>query len=460
MALIKSISGIRGTIGGRQGDGLSGVDVVKFTAAYAAFIRKSYKGESNSIVVGRDARLSGKMVEHLVVGTLMSMGFDVINIGMASTPTTELAVTAEKACGGIIITASHNPVQWNALKLLNANGEFLSDAEGKEVIRMADADDYEFSEVMDLGKEYHNDAYILHHIDLVKNLALVDVEAIRKADFTVAVDAVNSIGGVIIPQLLRALGVRNIIELNCEATGKFAHTPEPIPQNLTQIAEVMKNSTADVGFVVDPDVDRLAIVMENGEMFVEENTLVAIADYVLSHIPGATVSNLSSSRGLRDVTERHGGVYTAAAVGEVNVVTKMKEVGAVIGGEGNGGVIYPEIHYGRDALVGVALFLTLMAKSGRKVTEIKESLPQYAIAKNKIELTPDIDVDAILEAVKKKYANERVTDIDGVKIDFPDCWVHLRKSNTEPIIRIYSEAETLEKADQLARDMIAVIESM
>ena len=460
MALIKSISGIRGTIGGRQGDGLSGVDVVKFTAAYAAFIRKNYKGESNSIVVGRDARLSGKMVEHLVVGTLMSMGFDVINIGMASTPTTELAVTAEKACGGIIITASHNPVQWNALKLLNANGEFLSDAEGKEVIRMADADDYEFSEVMDLGKEYHNDAYILHHIDLVKNLALVDVEAIRKADFTVAVDAVNSIGGVIIPQLLRALGVRNIIELNCEATGKFAHTPEPIPQNLTQIAEVMKNSTADVGFVVDPDVDRLAIVMENGEMFVEENTLVAIADYVLSHTPGATVSNLSSSRGLRDVTERHGGVYTAAAVGEVNVVTKMKEVGAVIGGEGNGGVIYPEIHYGRDALVGVALFLTLMAKSDRKVTEIKASLPQYAIAKNKIELTPDIDVDAILEAVKKKYANERVTDIDGVKIDFPDCWVHLRKSNTEPIIRIYSEAETLEKADQLARDMIAVIESM
>lgn len=460
MALIKSISGIRGTIGGRQGDGLSGVDVVKFTAAYAAFIRKNYKGESNSIVVGRDARLSGKMVEHLVVGTLMSMGFDVINIGMASTPTTELAVTAEKACGGIIITASHNPVQWNALKLLNAEGEFLSDAEGKEVIRMADADDYEFSEVLDLGKEYHNDAYILHHIDLVKNLALVDVEAIRKADFTVAVDAVNSIGGVIIPQLLRALGVRTIIELNCETTGKFAHTPEPIPQNLTQIAEVMKNSTADVGFVVDPDVDRLAIVMENGEMFVEENTLVAIADYVLSHTPGATVSNLSSSRGLRDVTERHGGVYTAAAVGEVNVVTKMKEVGAVIGGEGNGGVIYPEIHYGRDALVGVALFLTLMAKSGRKVTEIKASLPQYAIAKNKIELTPDIDVDAILEAVKKKYANERVTDIDGVKIDFPDCWVHLRKSNTEPIIRIYSEAETLEKADQLARDMIAVIESM
>ncbi len=313
---------------------------------------------------------------------------------------------------------------------------------------------------MELGKEYVNDAYILHHVDAVKNLPLVDVEAIRKADFTVAVDAVNSIGGVVIPQLLRALGVRNIIELNCEATGHFAHTPEPIPQNLTQIAGVMRDSTADVGFVVDPDVDRLAIVMENGEMFVEENTLVAVADYVLAHTPGATVSNLSSSRGLRDVTEKHGCTYSAAAVGEVNVVTKMKEVGAVIGGEGNGGIIYPEIHYGRDALVGVALFLTLMAKSGKKVSEIKAGLPQYAIAKNKIELTPDIDVDAILEAVKKKYADQKVTDIDGVKIDFPDCWVHLRKSNTEPIIRIYSEAETMDKADSLGRDMISVIESI
>lgn len=460
MALIKSISGIRGTIGGCAGEGLGSVDVVKFTAAYAAFIRKSYKGDSNVIVVGRDARISGPMVAHLVVGTLLSMGFDVVNIGMASTPTTEMAVTAENACGGIIITASHNPVQWNALKLLNEHGEFLNDAEGKEVIRMAEENDYVFADVMHLGKEYHNDAYILHHINSVKNLPLVDCDAIAKADFTVAVDAVNSIGGVIIPQLLRALGVKNIIELNCEPTGKFAHTPEPIPQNLYHIADVMKNSTADVGFVVDPDVDRLAIVMENGEMFVEENTLVAIADYVLGHTPGATVSNLSSSRGLRDVTEKHGAVYSAAAVGEVNVVTKMKEVGAVIGGEGNGGIIYPEIHYGRDALVGVALFLTLMAKSGKKVTEIKAGLPQYAIAKNKIELTPDIDVDVILEAVKKKYANEEVTDIDGVKIDFPDCWVHLRKSNTEPIIRIYSEAGTLEKADRLAQDMIAVIESI
>lgn len=460
MSLIKSISGIRGTIGGRQGDGLSSVDIVKFTAAYAAFIRKSYKGASNSIIVGRDARISGHMVSHLVVGTLVSMGFDVINIGLASTPTTELAVTSEKACGGIIITASHNPIQWNALKLLNEHGEFLNDAEGKEVIRIADENDYEFVGVMEQGKEYFNDAYVLHHIEAVKNLGLVDIEAIRKADFTVAVDAVNSVGGIVIPQLLRALGVRNIIELNCEATGKFAHTPEPIPQNLTQIAEVMKNSTADVGFVVDPDVDRLAIVMENGEMFVEENTLVAVADYVLGHTPGATVSNLSSSRGLRDVTEKHGGQYAAAAVGEVNIVRKMKEVEAVIGGEGNGGVIYPELHYGRDALVGVALFLTLLAKSGKKVSEIKASLPQYSIAKNKIELTPEIDVDAILAAVKKKYADERVTDIDGVKIDFPDCWVHLRKSNTEPIIRIYSEAPTLEMADRLAADMIEVINSL
>jgi len=457
MSLIKSISGIRGTIGGAQNEGLSGVDIVKFAAAYAAFIRKSYKGTGNTIVVGRDARISGEMVSHLVVGTLMSMGFDVVNIGMASTPTTELAVTAENACGGIIITASHNPIQWNALKLLNSDGEFLSDKEGKEVIRMAEQDDYLFADVFHLGKEYHNDAYTLHHISEVKSLKLVDTEAIRGRKFKVVVDAVNSIGGVIIPQLLRALGVEDIIELNCEPTGKFAHTPEPIPENLTQIAEVMRTAGADVGFVVDPDVDRLAIVMENGEMFVEENTLVAIADYVLGHTPGSTVSNLSSSRGLRDVTRKHGCTYAAAAVGEVNVVTKMKETGAIIGGEGNGGIIYPELHYGRDALVGVALFLTLMAKSGKKVSEIKRGLPQYAIAKNKIELTPDINIDALLEEVKKKFANEEITDIDGVKIDFDDSWVHLRKSNTEPIIRIYSEAETLEKADDLAKQIMAII---
>lgn len=460
MSLIKSISGIRGTIGGRPGEGLSAVDVVKFTASYASFIRESYKGDSNVIVVGRDARLSGEMVVNLVVGTLMSMGFDVVNIGMATTPTTELAVVGEHACGGIIITASHNPVQWNALKLLNQNGEFLSDKEGKEVIKRAENDDYSFAEVFDLGHEFINDTWANRHIEMVKNLKLVDSDAISKANFTVAVDGINSIGGEVIPRLLKALGVKNIIELNCEVTGKFAHTPEPIPQNLTDISALMRESKADVGFVVDPDVDRLAIVMEDGEMFIEENTLISISDYVLSHTPGSTVSNLSSSRGLRDVTRKHGCEYTAAAVGEVNVVTKMKETGAIIGGEGNGGVIYPELHYGRDALVGVALFLTMMAKTGKKVTEIKESLPHYEIAKNKIELTPDIDVDAILAAVKAHFAKEEVNDIDGVKIDFKDSWVHLRKSNTEPIIRIYSEAATMAEADKLADDIKKIINSL
>ncbi|MDE5881579.1 MAG: phosphoglucosamine mutase [Muribaculaceae bacterium] len=459
MALIKSISGIRGTIGGKAGDGLGGVDIVKFTAAYAEFIRR-HNPSARKIAVGRDARISGNMVDHLVAGALMSMGLDVINIGMATTPTTELAVTDLGADGGIIITASHNPVQWNALKLLNSRGEFLSDVEGKEVIAIAEAEDYTFADVFDLGKEYKDDTWAMRHIEMVKNLPLVDCDAIAKANFTVAVDAVNSIGGVVIPALLKELGVKNVIELNCDATGKFAHTPEPIPENLTQISSLMKDGVADVGFVVDPDVDRLAIVMENGEMFVEEYTLVAVADYVLSHTPGSTVSNLSSSRALRDVTEKHGCSYAAAAVGEVNVVAKMKETGAVIGGEGNGGVIYPELHYGRDALVGVALFLTLMAKSGKKVTELKAGYPQYAIAKNKIQLTPDIDVDAILEAVKEKFSNERITDIDGVKIDFADSWVHLRKSNTEPIIRIYSEASTMEKADALAEEIKKVIASL
>ncbi|MDE7116803.1 MAG: phosphoglucosamine mutase [Muribaculaceae bacterium] len=460
MSLIKSISGIRGTIGGKVGEGLSAVDVVRFTAAYASFIRESYNGDSNAIVVGRDARISGKMVENLVVGTLMSMGFDVINIGKASTPTTELAVVGENACGGIIITASHNPVQWNALKLLNHNGEFLSDMEGKEVIRRAENDAYSFAEVFSLGNVYNNETWASRHIEMVKALELVDADAISKCNLTVAVDGINSVGGEIIPMLLRALGVENIIEINCESTGKFAHTPEPIPQNLTEISDVMRKTGADVGFVVDPDVDRLAIVMENGEMFVEENTLVAIADYVLSHTPGATVSNLSSSRGLRDVTRSHGCEYSAAAVGEVNVVTKMKEVGAIIGGEGNGGIIYPELHYGRDALVGVALFLTMMAKSGKKVSEIKAGLPRYEIAKNKIELTSDIDVDKILEAVKLHFADEEVNDIDGVKIDFADSWVHLRKSNTEPIIRIYSEAATMAEADKLADSIKQIIVSL
>ncbi|WP_303344155.1 phosphoglucosamine mutase [uncultured Muribaculum sp.] len=460
MSLIKSISGIRGTIGGRPGEGLSPLDIVKFTAAYARFISGSTTRKSRTIVVGRDARLSGPMVSDLVTATLTGMGFDVVNIGLASTPTTELAVVMEKACGGIIITASHNPKQWNALKLLNENGEFLNDAQGKEVLAIAEADGYSFAEVDALGHVYSNETYNRRHIDSVLALDLVDVDAIAKADFTVAVDAVNSVGGIVIPQLLRVVGVKDIIELNCEATGKFAHTPEPIPENLTQIADLMRDGKADVGFVVDPDVDRLAIVMENGEMFVEEYTLVAVADYVLSHTPGSTVSNLSSSRALRDVTRRHGCEYSAAAVGEVNVVTKMKETGAVIGGEGNGGVIYPASHYGRDALVGVALFLTLLAKSGKKVSELKATYPEYAIAKNKIQLTPDIDVDAILEAVKKRYASETITDIDGVKIDFPDSWVHLRKSNTEPIIRIYSEASTMEKADALAQDIKSVIASL
>ncbi len=460
MSLIKSISGIRGTIGGRIGEGLSGLDVVKFTAAYAEFIKRSTGHSHPLIVVGRDARISGEMVRHLVCGTLMSMGVDVVDIGLATTPTTELAVTGEKAAGGIILTASHNPKQWNALKLLNAQGEFLNDAEGKEVLRIAEAEDFCFADVDSLGKIMHNDTYAMRHIRQVAELELVDTEAIRKAGFTVAVDAVNSVGGIVIPALLRELGVENIIELNCEATGKFAHTPEPIPENLTGISDLMKKGIADVGFVVDPDVDRLAIVMENGEMFVEEYTLVAVADYVLSHTPGSTVSNLSSSRALRDITSKHGCRYSAAAVGEVNVVAKMKETGAVIGGEGNGGVIYPELHYGRDALVGVALFLTLLAKSGKKVSELKKTYPSYAITKSKIELTPEIDVDAILQAVKKKFSNEQVCDIDGVKVDFEHGWVHLRKSNTEPIIRIYSEAATPEEADALAQTVKDVINNL
>ncbi len=460
MSLIKSISGIRGTIGGRPGEGLSPLDVVKFTAAYAAFIRKSSECASNLIVVGRDARVSGPMVDSLVCATLNGMGFDVVNIGLAFTPTTEVAVAGMKACGGIILTASHNPAQWNALKLLNSDGEFLNDKQGKEVLAIAEAEDFKFATYDRLGTILTDQTWNRRHIEQVLGLRLVDRDAIANANFTVAVDAVNSVGGIVIPQLLRALGVKNIVELNCEATGRFAHTPEPIPENLTQISALMADGKADVGFVVDPDVDRLAIVMENGEMFVEEYTLVAVADYILRHTPGATVSNLSSSRALGDVTRAHGCEYNAAAVGEVNVVTKMKETGAVIGGEGNGGVIYPEAHYGRDALVGVALFLTLLAKSGKKVSELKKEYPQYAIAKNKIQLTPDIDVDAILAAMREKYSSEKITDIDGVKIDFKDSWVHLRKSNTEPIIRIYAEAHTMEEAEALADNVKQVMASM
>lgn len=460
MSLIKSISGIRGTIGGKPGEGLSALDIVKFTSAYASFIRSNTTKNSNTIVVGRDARISGPMVEQLVCGTLISMGFDVINIGLASTPTTEIAVVEENACGGIILTASHNPRQWNALKLLDEKGEFLNDSQGKEVLSIAEREDFSYADIDNIGTVLNNQTYNLKHIEKVLKLNLVDTEAIKNANFTVAVDAVNSVGGVIIPQLLKALGVKNIVELNCEATGKFAHTPEPLPENLTQISELMRQGGIDVGFVVDPDVDRLAIVMENGEMFVEEYTLVAVADYILSHTPGSTVSNLSSSRALRDVTNSHNCSYSAAAVGEVNVVAKMKETNAIIGGEGNGGVIYPEAHYGRDALVGVALFISLLAKSGKTVSQLKATYPQYAIAKNKIELTPEIDVDKILVAMKEKYANENITDIDGVKIDFADSWVHLRKSNTEPIIRIYSEAHSMQEADKLADDIKEVIKSL
>ena len=460
MTLIKSISGIRGTIGGRAGEALTPMDIAKFTAAYATFIDRTTTLPYRTIVVGHDARISGPMVIDIVIGTLMGMGFDVVNIGPASTPTTEMAVALEEACGGLILTASHNPKEWNALKLLNEKGEFLTAEEGQEVLRIANEREYEFADVDHLGHHLKNTTYNRRHIQKVMALDLVDVDAIRAANFTVAVDAVNSVGGVVIPQLLRALGVTNIIELNCDPTGNFAHNPEPIPENLTQISRVVKESKADVGFVVDPDVDRLAIVMENGEMFVEEYTLVAIADYVLAHTPGPAVSNLSSSRALADIAARHRCPYVASAVGEVNVTTLMRHIRAVIGGEGNGGVIYPELHYGRDALVGVALFLTLLAKSGKKVSELKKQYPQYAIAKTKVQLTPKINIDGIFEAVKEKYADEKITTIDGVKIDFPHSWVHLRKSNTEPIIRIYSEAATMEEAKALGQQIKDVIKSL
>lgn len=460
MSLIKSISGIRGTIGGPAGEGLSPVDVVKFTAAFAAFIARTTTKTSRRIVVGRDARLSGPMVRDLVVGTLVGMGFDVVDIDLASTPTTEVAVVGEDACGGLILTASHNPRQWNALKLLNERGEFLDAAEGREVLALAEDINFNFASVDDLGKVYTNTTWNRRHIDQVLALPLVDVDAIRRADFSVAVDAVNSVGGVIVPQLLRTLGVKKVVELNCTPTGQFAHTPEPIPENLTDISALVAKSGVDVGFVVDPDVDRLAIISDGGDFFGEEYTLVAVADYVLAHTPGNTVSNLSSSRALRDVTAARGGKYSVSAVGEVNVTTLMKETGAVIGGEGNGGVIYPELHYGRDALVGIAIFLTLMAKTGKKPSELRAGYPPYEIYKTKIQLTPEIDVDAILEAVKDKFASEKITDIDGVKIDFEQSWVHLRKSNTEPIIRIYSEAHTLAEAEKLANDIKEVIDNL
>ena len=455
MALVKSISGIRGTIGGRVAEGLSPVDVVRFVAAYATQ-RKAMLPDNKTIVVGRDARLSGEMVDQLVCGTLVGMGYDVINIGLATTPTTELAVTGLNAAGGIILTASHNPKQWNALKLLNEKGEFLNDVEGKEVLAIAEAEDFNFAEVDDLGKITRRD-YLEDHVKEVMALELVDKAAIEAKNYTVAIDCVNSVGGLAIPAILKALGVKNIIELNCEPTGHFAHNPEPLPQNLTEISDLMREGKADVGFVVDPDVDRLAIICENGDMFGEEYTLVSVADYVLSKTPGNTVSNMSSTRALSDVTAKHGGSYSASAVGEVNVTTEMKRTNAVIGGEGNGGVIYPASHYGRDALVGIALFLSSLAQKGCKVSELRATFPEYCISKNRIDLTPEIDVDKVLEAVKEKYAGERINDRDGVKIDFADGWVHLRKSNTEPIIRVYSEAATMEEADELAKKVIDVV---
>ena len=455
MALVKSISGIRGTIGGRVAEGLSPVDVVRFVAAYATQ-RKAMLPDNKTIVVGRDARLSGEMVDQLVCGTLVGMGYDVINIGLATTPTTELAVTGLNAAGGIILTASHNPKQWNALKLLNENGEFLNDVEGKEVLAIAEAEDFNFAEVDDLGKITRRD-YLEDHVRDVMALELVDKTAIEAKNYTVAIDCVNSVGGLAIPAILKALGVKNIIELNCEPTGHFAHNPEPLPQNLTEISDLMREGKADVGFVVDPDVDRLAIICENGDMFGEEYTLVSVADYVLSKTPGNTVSNMSSTRALSDVTVKHGGSYSASAVGEVNVTTEMKRTNAVIGGEGNGGVIYPASHYGRDALVGIALFLSSLAQKGCKVSELRATFPEYCISKNRIDLTPEINVDKVLEAVKEKYAGERINDKDGVKIDFADGWVHLRKSNTEPIIRVYSEAATMEEADALAKKVIDVV---
>ena len=460
MTLIKSISGIRGTIGGHAGEGLNPLDIVKFTSAYATLIRKTTKVTTNKIVVGRDARISGEMVKNVVCGTLMGMGFDVVNIGLATTPTTELAVTMEKACGGIILTASHNPRQWNALKLLNEKGEFLNKEEGNEVLRIAETEAFEFADVDHMGHYREDYSYDQKHIDAVLNLKLVDAEAVRKAGFKVALDTVNSVGGIILPKLLKQLGVEQVTTLYGEPTGDFQHNPEPLEKNLGDIMQLMAKGGHDVAFVVDPDVDRLAIICEDGKMYGEEYTLVTVADYILQHTPGNTVSNLSSTRALRDVTRKYGCEYAAAAVGEVNVVTKMKEVHAVIGGEGNGGVIYPECHYGRDALVGIALFLTYLARKQMKVSELRATYPPYFIAKNRIDLTPETDVDAILAKVKEIYKDEEINDIDGVKIDFPDKWVHLRKSNTEPIIRVYSEAATMDAANEIGQKIMDVVYSL
>ncbi|MGJ1432387.1 phosphoglucosamine mutase [Sphingobacterium spiritivorum] len=458
MTLIKSISGIRGTIGGRSGEGLTPIDIVKFTAAFGKIIVK--KSGNNKIVVGRDARISGEMVSNLVIGTLQSIGIDVIDLGLSTTPTVEIAVPKENAGGGIILTASHNPGQWNALKLLNDKGEFINDAEGKEVLSLGESLDFDFAEVEQLGKVEKNDSYLQKHIDDVLALDPVDVEAVRNANFKVAVDAVNSTGGLFIPALLEALGVKTVYKIHCEPNGQFPHNPEPLKEHLTDLSKAVTENAADLGIAVDPDVDRLVFMMEDGELFGEEYTLVAVADYILQHTKGNTVSNLSSTRALRDVTVKHGGEYFAAAVGEVNVVTKMKEVNAVIGGEGNGGVIYPASHYGRDALVGVAIFLTHLARLGKKVSEYRAELPQYYMSKNKITLTPELDIDNLLAKMEEKYKHEDHSTIDGLKIDFANEWVHLRKSNTEPIIRIYSEGPTAAAAEAIAQKIIREIEEI
>lgn len=458
MTLIKSISGIRGTIGGRTGDTLNPLDIVKFTTAYAKFITQ----KSRKIVVGRDGRISGPMVRDIVCGTLVGMGYEVIDIGLATTPTTELAVRWHKADGGIIITASHNPTQWNALKLLNSEGEFLTAEDGAEVLRIAEAEDFEYVPVEQLGHVNKDDTMNQRHIDSVLQLQLADTKAIGQRKFRVCADTINSVGGIILPELFKALDVDYEI-LNSKCTGEFAHNPEPLEKNLSGIMERMRQGGFDLGIVVDPDVDRLAFICEDGTMFGEEYTLVSVADYVLAQTAGNTVSNLSSTRALRDITERHGGQYTAAAVGEVNVTTKMKQVGAIIGGEGNGGVIYPESHYGRDALVGIVLFLSSLAQKGCTASELRKTFPDYQIAKNRIDLTPDTDVDAILVKVKEMFAanpEAQVNDIDGIKIDFPEKWVHLRKSNTEPIIRVYSEAQTMEEADELGKQLMQVVYDM
>ncbi|MFT6872839.1 MAG: phosphomannomutase [Roseivirga sp.] len=458
MTLIKSISGIRGTIGGKVDQALTPIDAVKFAAAFGTWVKE--KSGKSKIIIGRDARPSGEMISNLVTSTLIGLGIDVVDLGLSTTPTVEIAVPAENAGGGIILTASHNPVQWNALKLLNEKGEFISGDDGKEVLEIAENDAYSFAEVKDLGKITHDDTYIAKHIEMVLNLPLVDVEAIRSANFRVVIDCVNSTGGISLPPLLKALGVEHVEELYCEPNGQFPHNPEPLPEHLTKICSTLENGNYDLGIVVDPDVDRLALVSEDGSTFGEEYTLVAVADYVLSQTKGNTVSNLSSTRALRDVTEKHGANYEAAAVGEVNVVTKMKETNAIIGGEGNGGIIYPELHYGRDALVGIALFLTHLAKFGRPVSRLRASYPNYYISKNKIDLSPEIDVDKVLSTIAEKYKNQPVNTIDGVKIEFDKEWVHLRKSNTEPIIRIYAESESQATAEHLAQKIISDIKEI